>query len=224
MKLKHKKHLRKGFSLVELLVVIAIIAGLAAMSYGPIMKQVKAAAKTNAINSGKQIHVALFSFASDNDGIFPNENTGDSGATAEACFTQLIEAGKIDEEATFWNKENSVIGTTNGTAPPNEDGTLEPGENAWGYVSGLNNSSSSNIPLIFDSSETAKSFDTAVWEGQAIVVKINGSCEALKITYDGPAIDSSGNSQQGAIEENSEDIFDRAENITGTTIHVPAGS
>jgi len=221
MKIKHKTRLRKGFSLVELLVVIAIIAGLAAMSYGPIMKQVKAAAKTNALNNGKQIYTALFSFASDNNGIFPNENTGDAGDSAEACFTQLIEAGKIDEEVTFWNKENSVLGVVDGTSPPNEDGTLDSGENAWGYVSGLNTSSRTNIPIVFDSVAGASSFDTAVWEGQAIVVKINGSCQALKISYDGPAIDSSGASQQGPIEENDADIFERVANISSATIHEP---
>lgn len=223
MKIKYKTRLRKGFSLVELLVVIAIIAGLAAMSYGPIMKQVKAAAKTTALNNAKQIHVALFSFASDNNGIFPNENTGEDGSTAEQCFTQLLEAGKIDEEVTFWNKENSVLGVVSGTAPPEEDGELVSGENAWGYVVGLNTSSRTNIPIIFDSVSGVGSFDTAVWEGQAIVVKINGSAQAMKITYDGPAIDSSGESQQGPIEENDKDIFERVENIDDADVLVPGG-
>ncbi|MFT5882735.1 MAG: prepilin-type N-terminal cleavage/methylation domain-containing protein [Crocinitomicaceae bacterium] len=223
MKIKYKTRLRKGFSLVELLVVIAIIAGLAAMSYGPIMKQVKAAAKTTAINNGKQIYTALFSFASDNNGIFPNENTGDDGDTAEACFTQLLDAGKIDEEVSFWNKENSVLGVVDGTGPPDEDGILTSGENAWGYVSGLNTSSRTNIPLIFDSVAGEGSFDTAVWEGQAIVVKINGSSQAMQIEYDGPAVDSSGDSQQGAIEENENNIFDRVDNIDSAEVLLPGG-
>ncbi len=223
--MNHKHLLRKGFSLVELLVVIAIIAGLAAMSYGPIMKQVKAAAKTNAINSGKQIYTALFSYAKDNDGIFPNADTarsGETGATAENCFTQLLNAGVIDDERTFWNKENSVLGVVNGNTPPDGDGELTGGENAWGYVRGLNTSSRTNIPLIFDSSKSVGQFDTGVWDGQAIVAKVNGSVEALRIDYTGPAIDSSGTSKQGKILENNQDIFERVNNVSTATTLIPS--
>lgn len=224
MKMKHNKQLRRrGFSLVELLVVIAIIAGLAAMSYGPIMKQIKASAQTRAINSGKQIHTALFSFAQKNDGIFPNEDTAksdESGDSAEDNFTQLLNAGVIDDEKTFWNKENSILGVVDGTSPPDGDGALTSGENAWGYVKGLNTSSRTNVPIIFDSSTSAKQFDTAVWEGVAIVGKVDGSVEALKIDFTGAAIDDSGESQTGPILENDKDIFDRVDKISSAEIIV----
>lgn len=204
MKLKHKKHLRKGFSLVELLVVIAIIAGLAAMSYGPIMKQVKAAAKTNAINNSKQIFVALTSFASDNDGLFPSAGTaktGETGGSAEACFTQLLNAGKIDEEATFWNAENTILAVV-AAVKPNEDGTLTSGENAFGYVEGLSSSSRTNLPIIFDSSTTGTTFDTSVWDGSAIITKLNGSVKALPISYGGGTpLNDDGTGKTGPINE-----------------------
>ena len=228
MKLKHKKHLRKGFSLVELLVVIAIIAGLAAMSYGPIMKQVKAAAKTNAINSGKQIYTALFSYAKDNDGLYPNAGTagtGETGDTAEACFTQLLNAGVVDDEEGFWSKENIAIGTVTAETPDN-DGTLTGGENAWGYVRGLSTSSRTNLPIIFDSSASAGQFDTAVWEGQAIVAKLNGSVEAMKINYGGgKPIEEDGTSKTGTIDEKRGstqlDIFSETALPNGAEVLVP---
>ncbi len=228
MKLKHKTRLRKGFSLVELLVVIAIIAGLAAMSYGPIMKQVKAAALTTAINNAKQLQVALFSFAKDNDGLYPNEGTagtGETGTSAEACFTQLLNAGVIDDEEAFWSKENIVIGTVNPETPDN-DGTLTSGENAWGYVRGLSTSSRTNLPLIFDSSKTAGAFDTAVWEGKAIVAKLNGSVEAMKIEYGGgKPIEDDGSSKTGTITEKRGstdlDIFSSTALPSSATVLVP---
>ena len=228
MKLKHKTRLRKGFSLVELLVVIAIIAGLAAMSYGPIMKQVKAASLTNALNNGKQIYTALFSYAKDNDGLYPNEGTagdGETGDSAEACFTQLLNAGVIDDEEAFWSKENIALGTVNAETPDN-DGELTPGENAWGYVRGLSTSSRTNLPIIFDSSDTAGQFDTVVWEGKAIVAKLNGSVEAMKINYGGGrATEDDGSSKTGSIEEKRGatdlDIFSSTALPNGADVLVP---
>ncbi|PQJ28287.1 hypothetical protein BSZ32_07045 [Rubritalea profundi] len=49
-------------------------------------------ARIYAINNGKQLSTALFSYASDHDGMYPNEQTamaefGEPGDTAEACFT-----------------------------------------------------------------------------------------------------------------------------------------
>jgi len=228
MKIKHKTRLRKGFSLVELLVVIAIIAGLAAMSYGPIMKQVKAAALTNAINNAKQIHTALFSFAKDNDGLYPNEgtaSTGETGNSPEDCFTQLINAGVIDDEEAFWSKENIVLGTVVAETPDN-DGTLTAGENAWGYVRGLSTSSRTNLPIIFDASDTAGTFDTAVWDGKAIVAKLNGSVEAMKIEYGGgKPIEDDGSSKTGTIEEKRGstdlDIFSSTALPNGAEVLVP---
>ena len=224
MKLKHKKHLRKGFSLVELLVVIAIIAGLAAMSYGPIMKQVKAAAKTNAINNSKQIFVALTSFASDNDGLFPNAGTaktGETGGSAVACFTQLLNAGKIDEEATFWNAENIVLDTVD-AVKPDEDGTLTAGENAYGYIEGLSSSSRTNLPITFDSSKDGAAFNTAVWDGSAIITKLNGSVKALPIAYGGgKPLNDDGSGKDGPINEkrgtSDIDIF-AASSLPGSAI------
>ncbi|MFC4992182.1 type II secretion system protein [Rubritalea tangerina] len=226
MKIKHKHHLRKGFSLVELLVVIAIIAGLAAVSYGPIIKQMKAAEKNNAITAARNIYTAMQSYANDNDGLFPNESTarsGENGSTAEGCFTMLINAGKIDNEEIFWNTANNSIGTT-AAAKPDLNGEVDPGENAWGYVSGLSTSSRTNLPLLFDASTDIGTFDTGVWDGFAIVAKLDSSVEALRIDYTGAPLNEDGTSKQGAILEkrggSNVDIFQ--EGLPAGTTVIPA--
>ena len=121
-------------------------------------------AKYLAINNGKQLYTALFSYAKDHDGMYPNEQTAmaeqyESGDTAEACFTQLLNAGVIDDEDVFWSKENIVLGTVAELTPDN-DGILTAGENAWGYVRGLTTNDSPDTPILFDSSKVAGEFST----------------------------------------------------------------
>ncbi|MFC5050826.1 type II secretion system protein [Rubritalea spongiae] len=232
--MNHVHHMRKspkGFSLVELLVVIAIIAGLAAMSYGPIMKQIQEGKKLEAINSGKNIHTALLSYAKDNDGLFPSEDTArnsEDGSSAEGCFTMLINSGKIEDEKIFWNVQNNVTGATK-AAQPDLNGEVESGENAWGYVSGLSSSSRTNVPLIFDSSVSVGEFDTAVWNGLAIIVKADGSASAMRINYgDGKPLNDDGSSKTGPIEETrggtDVDLFSDTNLPNGAEVLVPSGS
>lgn len=222
---------RRGFSLVELLVVIAIIAGLAGLSYGPIMKQIQEGKKLEAISSGRNIHTALLSYAKDNDGLFPSADTArndENGDTVEGCLTMLINSGKVEDEKVFWNVQNNVTGATK-AAQPNLDGVVDPGENAWGYVSGLSSSSRTNIPLIFDSSVQAGQFDTGVWSGLAIVVKADGAAEAMRINYGpGKPLNDDGSSKLGSITEKrggtEVDLFSEEALPNGAEILVPTGN
>ena len=118
----------------------------------------------------------------------------------KVCFTQLINAGSIDVEEVFWSKENIIMETVV-AATPNNDGIVDAGENAWGYVRGLSTSSRTNVPIIFDSSNTIGLFDTAVWDGKAVVAKLDGSVESMKIAYTGKPIKDDGSSKTKAIEE-----------------------
>ena len=76
MKLATRKS-RKGFTLVELLVVIAIIVALAALATPQIFKALKRAALAEALNNVRQVKFALDGFATDFDGQFPNDDTGE---------------------------------------------------------------------------------------------------------------------------------------------------
>ena len=68
---------------------------------------------------------------------------------------------------------------------PDNDGELSTGENAWGYVRGLAMKSYPRTPIFFDSSAEAGTFHAGVWNGRAIVAKIDGSVVAMEIDYGG---------------------------------------
>ena len=69
---------------------LALISGLSAMSYGPIMKQVKAAEDTKTMNNMKQLFVACYSYAADNDGRLPNSLKDLEGDEYEIDLENLI--------------------------------------------------------------------------------------------------------------------------------------
>ncbi|PQJ28379.1 hypothetical protein BSZ32_07540 [Rubritalea profundi] len=160
---------------------VLLLAILGIISYGPIQKQVRAAELTSANGNFKQIYVALSSYASDHDGLYPTDLESKS-PTVAACFDELIQSGKIDEEETFWNKQNALTLNTASPSPPNNISPLTKNENTTGYVMGLTTPSPANLPTTFNSSTEAGVFNTSVWEGKAIVAKFNGSVKAMHIS------------------------------------------
>ena len=85
MKAKYQRR-PGGFTLVELLVVIVIIAALAGLSAPVILKQRKAADRTEALNNVRQIGLSLFEFDAEY-GSFPDNNTAED--VKEATGTVL---------------------------------------------------------------------------------------------------------------------------------------
>ena len=83
---------REAFTLIELLVVIAIIAILAAILF-PVFSQAKEAAKKSASMSNmKQIGVAAFLYANDNDDTFPlTERGGDVDDEHEYYWGDMLQ-------------------------------------------------------------------------------------------------------------------------------------
>ncbi|MFT5882483.1 MAG: hypothetical protein ACI9FG_000986 [Crocinitomicaceae bacterium] len=204
-----KPPVSRNVRIAEWAIPILLLAVLGISSYGPIQKQIRAAEKTSAIGNFKQVFTALYSYASDHDGHFPSDLESES-PTAAACFDKLIKAEKIDEELTFRNKKNAQTLSTASTSPPNEVSPLTENENTTGYVMGLTTESRTNIPILFDSSTEAGVFNTSVWEGQAIVVKINGSSQAMNISYGaGLPLNEDGSGKIGRLTENNKDIFQR---------------
>ncbi|SHK47239.1 prepilin-type N-terminal cleavage/methylation domain-containing protein [Rubritalea squalenifaciens DSM 18772] len=203
MKIKYKNRAPKGFTLVELLVVIAIIAGLAAMSYGPIMRNIKKSKQTEATSNMRQVLMALQSFATDNDGMYPNEDTtrsGQDGSTLEGCFNQLLSGKYINEEKYFYSQVNAEVILTS-TKGPDNDGSLTTDECTTGYVRGLSSTSKPEAPILFDSAISPGKFDTAVWDGYAIVARIDQSVKTMPIDFTGELDTEDGGSKTGPIVE-----------------------
>ncbi len=72
----HERRRRQGFTLIELLVVIAIIAILAAMLLPALAKSKDQAKRTQCRNNLKQVTLAMFMYANDNNDTFPDGGGG----------------------------------------------------------------------------------------------------------------------------------------------------
>ncbi len=197
--MKTKSTLRQGFTLVELLVVIVIIASLAALSAPMIMGQVKQAAKAEAISNSKQIGLAMFQFENDY-GSYPDastletltadlpdaEVTGEAGEDSNGYFKQLMHAGIAQSEDMFFAKAA-------GSKKPDGDMTgtkaLDEKECGFGYI--LNGSDAMNtsgnpsrVIAVTPLAEDGENFDAGPFAGFAVLLKIDQSASALKISAD----------------------------------------
>ena len=177
----HKPPVSRNMRIAQWTIPVLLLAILGINSYGPVQKQLRAAELTSAIGYYKQIYVALYSYAKDHDGIYPIDSENES-PTAAACFDKLIHAGKVSDEEFFWNKQNALTLGTASISPPNNTSPFTENENTAGYVMGLTELSRSKLPILFDSSTKAGVFNTSVWEGRAIVAKLNGSVAAMRIS------------------------------------------
>lgn len=184
----------RGFTLVELLVVIVIIAALAGLSAPMILRQQKAAARTQAISNSKQVGLALLEFDQE-FGSFPDDNTAKdmqensvttltplSGNSSNDYFRQIIGYG-VQSEKIFYaktqytNEPDDVI--TQGKA-------LENGEVGFGYVmlgqgNGQNTAGNPGRPVLVTPLLDANSnwqFDPDPFGAKAVILRIDNSAEA----------------------------------------------
>lgn len=193
-----------AFTLIELLVVITIIGILAGIALPVFNNVTERAQQTKALASAKQIGLALKLFASDNDGNFPlykgdptaGPSTTVKAANSNEAFACLF-PGYVNVEKIFWVAKSKWC---NAIAPDEQCNTvtncLAKGENNFAFVTGLNDTSNSQLPLIADgltaSDKTKYTTDPnqqgGVWKGKkAIVIRVDQSgaienCDTAAVT------------------------------------------
>jgi prepilin-type N-terminal cleavage/methylation domain-containing protein len=203
MKINKTKLFSFAFTLIELLVVIAIIAILASIAL-PVFSSVQERGKqTKDMSNGKQIALSLKQFAVDHNGVFPNKVPDAVSSDYDSGATPLDSSSKSND-AFWWLFPNYVtsedIFSVGGSAwspnPPNNildastlttrTDTLAPGECGYEYITGLNDTSNPQFPLIMDAgtalgeaSVTYTNVQTdpgGLWKGKkAIVIFVDGS-------------------------------------------------
>lgn len=194
-----------AFTLIELLVVISIIAILAGIAL-PVFGEVQVrGAQTKALSNAKQIGTACKLFAMDYSGNYPrwtnmtvNPPTPDHAAdiTDSNSVLKSLLPDYITDETIFWNPK--AAGYCKKTPPDNRFGAatgagqggtaLDAGENGWGYMVGLSDTSNARWPLIADGAPDNGKYDTdenkpgGVWKGKKAIlirVDISGTVETL---------------------------------------------
>ena len=198
-----------GYFSILVTVVIVVIA-LAALATPQIYKANKRAALAEAVSNARHVKLALDTFATDFDGQFPNDDTGEgvvSGGTGTTYsndyFRQLFLAGATESESIFWVAGSPIAAST----PPDEkfksaegrmvaDWILERGDVHWAYISDQTNFSTGSRPLILDGYPKNESeFDPDIWDNKAIVVTVDGAAKPMRIRpTDGRVLDWKGKS------------------------------
>jgi prepilin-type N-terminal cleavage/methylation domain-containing protein len=215
------KKTSSAFTLIELLVVIAIIAILASIALPAFSAVQERAKQTKDLSNGKQVALSLKQFALDNNGVFPDKAYG-GGLSYDAAAGPLA-AGQFSNDAFRWlvptytnsedifvvpgskwsvgddNSLDAVLNTSGGATYPVAGGgvdntTLASGEVGYAYVSGLNDTSNPQFPLLCDGFQIGtttypadKTITGGVWGGtRAVVIFVDGSGRVMKC--DGGAI------------------------------------
>jgi prepilin-type N-terminal cleavage/methylation domain-containing protein len=194
--MKQKLHTRRGFTLVELLVVIVIIAALAGLTAPMVIRQRKKADQTEAVNNARQIGLGLMEFETEYSS-YPDSTTADAvttatgntpktGSTANALFHQLFAAGYTQSEAMFYCKSAY-------TKKPDGDiststKALDAGETGFGIImngtAAFNASSNPGRPICaapFTSDVAEDTFDKDIFDGKAVILKIDNSVVSANI-------------------------------------------
>jgi prepilin-type N-terminal cleavage/methylation domain-containing protein len=209
MKINKTKLFSFAFTLIELLVVIAIIAILASIAL-PVFSSVQERGKqTKDMSNGKQIALGLKQFAVDHNGVFPNKKPDvvstdyDSGAT-------VLTGTDFSNDAFWWMFPTYLtsedIFTIGGSAwspnPPDNildaptdttrTKTLATAECGYEYITGQNDTSNPQFPLIMDAGTALgeanvtytniQSDKGGIWRGKkAIVIFVDGSGQVATV-------------------------------------------
>jgi len=188
----NKSSYRFAFTLIELLTVISIIGILAGIAIPAYQHAMKVGKMTSAMNSARQIGMALKMYSGDNDGNYPikQNSYGEDIVTSNDAFRSLVPS-YLDTEKVF-TVPGSKAGPSADEQIDDAAHILQPGENHWAFVSGLNSTSKSNWPLIADNTDGSGNYTTqegsygGTWGGtNAVVVYADISAHVLPLSGTG---------------------------------------
>lgn len=154
--------------------------------------------QTKALAQAKQIGLALKLFANDHDGNYPRQEIPpemkDAPTNSNQAFACLF-PNYVQSEAIFGNKLSAY---SNGRSPDNRIDnpytghpveTLRPGENVYGYMLGLTDSSKPQTPVVMDGTDGTGHYVSdrrargGVWGGtKAVVVYLDNSAALENLT------------------------------------------
>ena len=99
---------------------------------------------------------------------------------ADEYFQQVMGRGLDNEEMLYLNAFRSEFKLSRS----NKDARVDQGENVWGYTRGLHRTSSSHIPIVYDtpiSIGESPTFSKKIWDGKVLVSFMDGSTTAMPI-------------------------------------------
>ena len=196
-----KKQLnKKGFTLIELLVVITIIGVLATISFSGYSRFIENARITKTVAVAKNVFNAMTSYASDNNGKFPQINAettnGGTFSTAEDVFREFIVKEYVSDEKDF-AVDNSPVELDGyvGNAPDysnafdDSDGGVH-----WAVIGNGTQTMKGACPLAWENGSTTgwnpswnpelagQPVQGRTWSGgKVVVVTISGKAESLEL-------------------------------------------
>lgn len=158
------------------------------------VSQMKKVHMVRATGNAKQIYMLMIDFDQDH-GRFPDASTASkiktdpnnplplNGSSSNAYFRQLIAGGYVPSENIFYAK-------TKHSHKPDDNikgvNAIAPGECGYAYVTGMEERSPSNAPiLVAPLIPGTTTFDSDLYLGKAVVLRIDGSAKAELIAPDG---------------------------------------
>ena len=166
-----------------------VLTALAILSIPAFSETSEKVYRAKSLAQAKQIGLALKLFAGDNDGDYPRDHVPDelrkpttSNAAFAVMFPAYLASEKIfgDELSVYQTREPDNVIDQTYTGKPGR--TLEPGENVYGYMMGLTDSSNPHAPLVFDGTDGTGYYttDTKARGGvtggvEAIVIRLDNS-------------------------------------------------
>jgi prepilin-type N-terminal cleavage/methylation domain-containing protein len=187
-----KVNLKQGFTLIELLVVITIIAVLASLSIGAIGKMTEKGSIIDSVNNCRNIVQAIKIYASDESGIYPDQDQAEPASTSNIAFRTLVKSDKVDQEKMFGAQVSKYRPDGNLGTAPNYDEAVKAGENHWMMTADLNEAAPGAMPLVYENAVATGTDPTwnadaagrtvrgRTWSGGRIIVGRNDGSVALE--------------------------------------------